>query len=723
MLLLSATILLLFLLLDFLFPLDHKRLFKPLSTQIYDASDKLLRIKLSSDGYYRFQAKPNEVPQLLKKSVLNFEDRYFYWHFGVNPIAIIKAIYHNATSDRTIGASTITMQVARMMHHKQRTLGQKFSEIFTALQLEWHYTKDEILTLYFNLAPYGGNIDGIKTAAWFYYQKPLHTLSIAEMATLTTIPKNPNLNRPDIATNLYQKRLRVLRILLQQKLISTEQFDRAFKEPLLKKRFKAPFQAPHFCDHIETTGRVYASLDPNIQNKLLKTLQIHVDKLLDKDLHNGAGIIIHNPSMKVVGYVGSDRFFNAKNLGQNNGVTMIRSPGSSLKPFVFAKALDQGLITPKRELFDLPLHLKGYDPQNFSRTFLGEVSAEQALQDSLNIPAVALNKLLGDDSLYELLQGAQIKSLNQEKSYYGDSITLGGFGISLIDLAHLYSSFAHGGLLKTLGFTSDFQTQKVTRLFSKEAAFITAQMLSDAIRPEFSAYWESSTDKVRVAFKTGTSANSKDLYTIGVTPEYTVAIWMGNFSGNPTKDLTGMDSASKALFDIYDYLAKQYTISWFAQPEGVVLKDICSDAIKLGRCKNLQEDYTIQGVSLKRPCELLRAEVLAYLSDKKTLSEDSMIVHPCYEQWNDYPPLISSIYDKQVIIKPHNEHANKQKIMIKCYTFKQNKTITWLIDDKQPLKGQSSQEHFIDLAAGEHKISCIDSHALMSEVTLDIKEE
>lgn len=714
---------LLFLVYDLLFPLDTKRLFKPQSTRIYDKNHELLRVKLSSDSYYRFHATPEELPLLLKKSVLNFEDRYFYYHFGINPISMLKALFHNATSNRKIGASTITMQVARMMQHKPRTLGNKLSEMMTALQLEWHYSKDEILNIYFNLAPYGGNIDGIKTASWFYYKKPLKSLSTAEIATLSTIPKNPNINRPDKAKNLYQKRLRVLRILLKEKLISLDQFNRAFKEPLINKRFKAPFIAPHFSSHLNQEGKIISSLDQNIQAQLLKILQINVDKLVDFDLHNAAAIIIHNPSMKVISYVGSDRFFNQKNLGQNNGVTMIRSPGSSLKPFIYAKAIDQGLITPKQELFDLPLHIKGYDPKNFTRTFEGEVSAEVALQNSLNIPAVELNNQLKNNSLYELLLQAQIKSLNQDKIYYGDSIALGGFGISLLDLAHLYTSFAHGGDLKTLGFTQEHNSSSLTKLFSHGASFMTTEILSDAIRPEFSAYWESSKDMVKVAFKTGTSANSKDLYSIGVTPEYTVAIWMGNFSGNPTKNLTGMDTSSKALFEVFAYLAKQEPITWFSQPSSVVIKNVCSDAIQLGRCKTLQEDYTLKDTVLQRPCKLLRAEVLAYLTAKKAINEDDKIKHKCYEKWKKYPPLISSLYDKQTIIKSAQEKEAFQKVMLKCYTFQHNQTITWLIDDLPPFKSVSQKEHFYPLKPGYHTIACLDNHSLMSELTINIKEE
>jgi penicillin-binding protein 1C len=714
---------LLFKLFDILFPLDLKQLQKPLSTLIYDDNHELIQIKLSSDAYYRFKADPKEIPKLLKESILSFEDRYFYTHFGINPVSIVKAIAHNLKSNRAIGASTITMQVARMMQHKKRTMWNKLGEMMRAFQLEWHYSKDEILTFYFNLAPYGGNIDGIKTAAWFYFQKELSALSIAEIAILTTIPKNPNANRPDRAKNLYEKRLRVLRILLKQKLISLDAFNRAFKEPMLKKRFKAPFIAPHFSAHLKEEGRHHSTLNLALQNKLLKTLQTHVDQLQSFGLHNAAGIVIHNPSMTVKAYVGSDRFFNKKNLGQNNGVTMIRSPGSSLKPFVYAKALDQGLITPKKELFDIPIHIKGYDPQNYTRSFAGEVSAEIALQDSLNIPAVELNKQLKKHSLYELLKKANIKSITQPKLHYGDSIALGGFGISLLDLAHLYTTFAHEGELKSLGFTKNFKSEKLSSLFSKQASYITTEILSDAIRPEFSAFWESAENMPRIAFKTGTSANSKDLYTIGVTPEYTVAIWMGNFSGNATKDLTGMDSSSPALFEMFSYLQQQDNLTWFTKPNSVVEKEICSDAIQLGKCINTQHDLTIKGVTLQRPCELLRAEVLAFLMEKNRITEDEKIKHDCYEQWNAYTPLISSLYDQQIIIKNNQNKEETQELMLKCYTFQANQTVTWLVNNQEPFKVLSQEQTYIKLPVGKHKLTCLDHSSQATTINIEIKED
>lgn len=709
----------LFLLLDRLYPLDSKKLYRAESTRIYDDKHRLLRILPSQDGFYRFRTTPQELPALLKKSVLHFEDRYFYTHPGFNPVAIIKAFAHNLFSSRKIGASTITMQVARMMHRRPRTFSNKLKELFTALQLEWHYSKDQILNFYLNLAPYGGTIEGIKTAAWFYYHKSPQELSIAEIAMLTTIPKNPNLNRLDRAKNLYQKRLRVLRQLLRAKLIDRDQFKRAFKEPILAKRYKAPFKAPHFTGQFTQSGDINSSLDLALHTELLRTLYHHTQALQSLGVHNAAAIIIDNKRMQIKAYVGSERFFDSKHFGQNNGVKMIRSPGSTLKPFIYAKAFDHGLITPNRLLYDLPLFKNGYDPQNFSRRFSGVVTATQALQASLNIPAVTLNQLLGDDALYELLKKAQIATVNEEKSYYGDAIALGGFGISLLDLAHLYTAFSHGGTLYTLGSTADHKPKKITRLFSKASAYLVDTILSDAQRMEFSAYWESTQDPQIIAFKTGTSAQNRDLYTVGVTPNYTIAVWMGDFQGNPTQDLTGIATASRVLFDVLKLLPK--APEWFEKPDTVQNKKICCDAILFGECRNLLSDQCIVDLPQERPCELLRPEVLAYLKSNRIVSKDAFLAHDCFAVWNRKSPMIAPFYDKQIIKKSNNASSNMLNNVLKCYTYKQNPKVTWLIDDAPPHAALSAQSYLVKLAKGRHQISCIDNSADISTINITIK--
>ncbi len=710
-----------FLTFDFLYPLDTKRLSKPISYRIFDANKKLLRLKLSQDGYWRFPAHADEIPLLLKESVLLFEDRWFYWHFGINPVAIVKALVHNLSNRRRIGASTISMQVARMMHPKERSFSNKLRELLTALQLEWHYSKDAILTYYFNLAPYGGNIEGIKAAAWFYFHKSLQELSTSQIAILTTIPKNPNANRVDKQKHLHQKRQRVLKLLHVEALITPSQYERALKEPIVSKRYAAPSLAMHYTQTIHkakesdiVTGLVY-----DIQAFVKETVHNGVKKLQYKNVHNGAAVIIDNKTMQVVAYVGSDDFYHKE--GQNDGVMMFRSPGSTLKPFIYAKALDQGLITPKRELFDVPLNIGAYSPQNFNKHYVGLISTQEALQYSLNIPAIELNRLMKNDALYEMLEKAQIQSLNEEKSYYGDALALGGFGLSLLDLTHLYTAFANEGVRHPLHVSNKMRGD-VEQLFSKEAAWITSEILSNGVRPELSAYWESVQGMARIGFKTGTSADSKDLYTIAYSKEYSVGVWLGNFDGSKTDNLTGINTASKLVFEIFRYLNERETQHWIPQPKKVKQKEVCMDAMQLGTCKDLQYDYVIDGIALVRPCELLRAEVFAFMLDEEMIaSSKALSSHRCYPQWRAYKPLLVSPYDGAEFIFDTQGDSNTTALMLRCYTFKANQSIYWLVDDKNIFEGKSAEDVYLSLEAGIHRIGCLDSASSFTQNIITLK--
>ena len=707
---------------DYLFPLDTKKIDPQLSTRIYDRDGDLLRIKLSRDGYWRFYASKEEIPEILKKSVLAFEDRYFYFHFGVNPVAVLRALWQNVRGERRVGASTITMQVARMMYHRNRSVKNKLIEMFNALQLEWYYSKDEILAFYLNMAPYGGNIEGVETAAWFYFKKPLSELSVSEIAILTTIPKNPNVNRPDRQGSLEKKRDRVLRSLLGMDIITKDQFRRAKKEKIMAKREPVPMKALHFTDRFKKPGEIMTTLDSALQNTVEMKLRASVEKLKNRDLHNGAVIVVHNPTMQVRAYVGSNDFYDSAHFGQNDGIKMVRSPGSALKPFIYAQAFDRGIVTPKQKLFDLPLHLKGYTPKNFNRRFFGQVSAQEALQKSLNIPAIELNRLLGKNSLYEMLKLAGVDSVNMQKNHYGDAIAIGGLGISLENIARLYAAFSNGGVVRPLAYFKEMNSTAQIRLFSGAAGYLTSMVLSDALRPELSSYWESVENKPRIAFKTGTSASSRDLITVAYTPEYTVAVWMGNFDGSRTGNLTGISTASRVAFSIFDYLQSLGALKWFEQPDSVVEKSYCTDVIRDGRCRSMQSGLVIKGVKRQRPCRLMRAEVLAYLVENGEIGPiSSLSGNRCYEEWKNYPPLLATPYDGSELIMDKMLPDEMKKMPLLCYSYQAESKIHWIID-REIVEGESGRMKFVNLGAGRHEIGCVDAKASLASVNITLKE-
>jgi penicillin-binding protein 1C len=720
------SVLVVFLIVDLIFPIDKTKLFKCSSTIIYDRNSKPLRLKLSSDGFWRFSISSKEIPSLLKKSVITFEDQYFYYHFGINPFSIVRAIFQNTIGKRVVGASTITMQVSRMMYRRDRTIFNKLIEIFNALQLELHFSKDEILALYFNLAPYGGNIEGVKSASMFYFQKQLDDLTISQIAILTTIPKNPNANRPDRQKNLEKRRDRVLENLRNKGVINQDQYNRAKLEDIISKRIKIPFYAPHFINQIRIqSSQIYTTLDLKLQKFVKESLSRQSEKLKSFDAYNASAVVIHNPTMQVLAYVGSHNFDDKDHDGENNGVSMIRSAGSTLKPFIYALAFDEGFITPKQQIYDIDLFFQGYSPKNFNKRSTGLISVEEALQYSLNIPAVSLNHVLRDNSLYELLKKVGIKSINREKFYYGDSIALGGCGISLFDLTLLYSALANSGVKKEACFLmSDSRNSVGVKILSKESSYLVSEILSDATRMDLSGYWESTADVPKVAFKTGTSASSKDMFTIGYTPEYSVGVWFGNFNGKKTQNLTGLNSASGVVHEIFHYLGRKQQLKWFEKPKNIIKSVRCIDAIKIDKCKTSLEDLRIKGVEVKLPCELIRAETLAFLIKTKVIKSIlDLKNNSCFGVWNSYKPMITSPSNHSIITQNRDLPKEFRKIKFNCSSFSKEQDILWFIDDKKPLKSTSNRSIYLYLEEGNHVIGCLDDRARLKIHNITIKSE
>ena len=474
--------------------------------------------------------KKEELTPDIKKIVLSYEDQYFEQHFGVNPLSLVRAVWFNLTNQRKIGASTITMQVARMMHHKPRTLSQKLIEMFQAFQLEWYYSKEEILRFYLNNAPYGGNVEGVASASFRYFNLPPSSLSLSQIAYLTAIPKNPNANRPKKGRDVSKIKNRLLRRIYRLELLKEEHYLRAKKETITIDIKNLPHQVPHLTAQIKSEGDVFTTIDMNIQSPIEKLLALEIEEVKKFAVYNASALVIDNKSMNIVAYVGSNNFYDKQHGGQNDGVRALISPGSTLKPLVYAKALEEGLITPLKKVYDVPLFINGYKPTNYSKEYMGEVTATEALQLSLNIPAVELDRLLKNKSLYNLLKQADISSLKHSKEHYGSSLTLGGWRISLKENAQLFAMLANGGVYKKATFLQNSSASaclhpNITRLKPKapeskqiltpQSTYLISNILADAPRLSFSSSWEYMKNMSKIAFKTGTSAHAKDMLTIG----------------------------------------------------------------------------------------------------------------------------------------------------------------------------------------------------------------
>ncbi len=714
---------LLFQLLNYLYPLDTERLYKPKSTIIYDRNHKLIAIKLSSDGYLRVPIKQEEVSSSIKKIVLGYEDRYFYNHFGVNPLAIFRALYSNLTNSHKIGASTITMQLARIMHHKKRTLTQKIVEIFQAIQLEMIYSKDEILKLYLNNAPYGGNIEGFASASFKYFNLPPSSLSLSQIAYLSSIPKNPNKNRPKRNRDINKIKNRLLKRLYNLNISNKKEYKKAKSEYIVTNIKPLPNKVPHLCNYIKSGYEVNTTIDLLLQKRVQDIISLEVKKLNKYGIYNGSAIIIDNRNMQVLAYIGSQGFYSNHG-GQNDGLRSLISPASTLKPFIYAKALEEGLITPLKKLYDVPLFIDGYRPTNYSKRYLGEVTASEALQLSLNIPAVELDRLLKDNSLYSMLKDANISSLNREKSYYGSSLALGGWGLALFNNAELFALLANGGIYQKASYILGKNYPK-KRVLTKESCYLISNILANAPRVEFSSYWEFIKDMPKIAFKTGTSAHARDMLTMGYTPRYTVGVWYGNFSGKSSKPYnnryaSGLFTSSPTLFKIFKLLGKQ---SWFSKPKDIKEKTICQDAIELDKCRDKIKDKTIDGVKLHTPCSAMRAEVLSYLIQNQTIkSIDSLSRHRCYKEWTSYKPLITSPINNQTYTYNRLLPAELKKTSLQCYSFDANSTIYWLIDNNPPIISKSGEKIYLYLPPKKHTISCLDEGAKIRTISI-VNEE
>ena len=701
-----------FLILDQIYPLNLDALKKDEAKILFDKNGEIINMKLSSDGIWRFHEQ--SFPNSLKQCVVLFEDRYFYYHFGVNFASIFRAFFHNLRSDNRIGASTITMQVARMLEPSDRSYKNKIREIFRAFQLELHFSKDEILNLYLNLAPYGGNIEGAKAASFFYFGKELNELSYAQAALLSTIPKNPNRNRLDRVSNINALKNRVIKMLYKANLIDLSAFKRAQAEPFKNVRIRAVVNASDYANVAFKNQISKASLDLNLQKDMLKILKDAMFSLKAKNANNAAAVVIDNKKMSVVAFIGSHD--ERARDGKNSAINMKRNTGSTLKPFIYSLALDSGLITPSSQLIDTQIYVNEYVPKNFSNDFLGLVSAKDALNFSLNIPVINLDLKLKDNSLYELLE--KVNLVDENKEFYGSSIVLGSAEMSLIDLAHLYTIYANGGVYRPLEFAGkNYKNEdKNITLISPQSAYLTAKMMSEASRSYLKNAWQYAQNTPKIAFKTGTSANSRDLYAIGVDEDYTIAVWVGNFNAEKTDKLTGLNDVSKIVFDMFKLIAQKRNLSFMSEPEGIEKVPTCLDAFSFETCKKTALDDRIVGVKLQDKCESLRGEELEFLIKNGFLDKDEVKNSPCAEVFKDKKPVFAYPYDGEEIVTDENV----TQIVLKCYAFLGNE-IYLKVDDLNFSKIENASEKRLDLTLGEHTLKCLDQNSNQSEITIKLR--
>lgn len=558
----------------FLLPVSFEHTFY--ATTIESAEGRLMGAKIAADGQWRmengqwavenydnrtgattrFQHSTHRSPFAV--ALVAFEDKRFYYHPGVDVIAIARALYTNIKNKKVVeGGSTISMQTVRLMRRgKARTLWEKCIEAMLALRLEVRYSKEEILKLYAQHAPFGGNVVGVEAAAWRYFGHPASDLSWGEATTLAVLPNAPALIHPGRnRQQLLDKRNRLLARLCNEGHFSKEDLALAQSEPLPDAPLPLPVDAPHLLEQLAKTQEgknIRTTLRYDLQQRATGVINRHAYRQRGNNVNNLAALIIDNETRCMMAYVGNVNVLGGGHGEQVDMITAPRSTGSILKPLLYAAMLDEGLLLPDMLVPDVPTYINGFVPQNYDKTFDGAVAAHSALERSLNIPAVLLLQEYGVERFHALLQKAGLTTIVYPPVHYGLSLILGGAEVTLWDITGAYAAMA-----RTL------QGMDNSPLFSAAACWQIFNALAEVNRPEGEESWRRFPSSRKVAWKTGTSFGNRDAWAVGVTPQYTVGVWVGNATGEGRPMLTGVAAAAPVLFDLFNLLPPT---SWFSPP-------------------------------------------------------------------------------------------------------------------------------------------------------------
>ena len=570
------------------------------STLIFDSKNRLLRVFLAEDDQVRFPPPEGHLPAKYLACLLNYEDRRYYYHPGVDPIALAGALFTNLKSgERLRGGSTLTMQVARLSNPKARTYRNKFHEIWTALRLNLHFSKNRILREYAAHVPMGGNTVGIEAASYAYYGKSWDSLTWAEAALFVVLPNSPGqINLEKGRIRLMQKRNRLLQLMLMRGRIDSSTYLLSCREPLPEKETLLPFKAPHFTQwvkEIRQDCRLKTTLDSRIQEGSESVAAGHYAVLRNLGVANLAVLVAETQTGNIRAYIGSQSFMDSLN-GQVDGVRAFRSTGSLLKPFLAALVIDRGPYTMQSVLLDVPTFYGTFAPQNASKRFSGLATVNQMLLHSLNVPAIRLLNWYGLEDFYSFLKSAGLKGLFRTASGYGLPLILGGAEASLEELVQCYLALGNMGKPVRLTPFENSHAHSDPARFSRGAAWLILNTLNQLSRPDAEYYWQYFNHQVPVAWKTGTSYGQKDGWAIGVNRQWTIGVWVGNFTGEGNASVSGAKSAAPLLFDLFNLWTDQDQPMWFDEPQ--------SDLAEISCCR--QSGYPAgpncpETVLLKRP--------------------------------------------------------------------------------------------------------------------------
>jgi len=588
-----------------------------LSTVVWSADGELLRVTRASDDQFRIWTPLQDISPDLIEAVLLKEDRWFQLNPGVNPIALLRAAVRTYSGGARQGGSTITMQLARIVYRlNTRTARGKLQQVAAALWLEARYSKRAVLEAYLNVVPFGSNLQGVGAASRVYFGKSPDRITLGEALTLAVIPQHPASRggRGASSDAVLGARTRLARVWLDVHRRDSDARRQVDLPIVARPRFGMPHEAPHFVDAVLMRGGASlrgARIDTTIDMRLQRVVERHVERYLaqygDRGIHNMASLLVDTRDMSIKAWVGSADYWSTAIEGQVNGVLAKRSPGSTLKPFVYALGLDQGVLHPQTVVRDLPTSFGPFAPENFDGRFFGPIPAETALIRSRNIPAVWVASQLTQPSLYQFLRTAGIRDMKPE-AFYGLALPLGGGEVTMEELAGLYAMVANGGVLHPLRYQSSEMRTDDVRLLSPEASFITLDMLRRNQRPDEDASLPVRT-RWPVAWKTGTSWGFRDAWSAGVVGPYVLVVWIGDFHGEGNPAFIGVDAAAPLFFRIADALnlaRPDEAVAPSVPPPGVSRVGVCVDSGELPNadCPQVIDTWYIPGKSPIRVSQL-----------------------------------------------------------------------------------------------------------------------
>lgn len=768
-------------------PFDAKSLESPeTSSFLFDRNGRPLRAFLGTDEQWRVPVHLDEVSTHVVNAIVAVEDKRFFSHCGVDPIAILRATLSNLRGGRIVsGASTITMQVVGLSASRERTLGRKLRQAFRALQVDRAMTKERILELYLTYAPYGGNICGVEAAAQRYFGKSAAALTLDEATLLAGIPQSPARLRPDrFPKAALARRETVLARMLQDEIISPTEYERARARTPHVGSHDAPVSAPHFTDLVHDAyprmTRIRTTLDLEVQQRAEALVADAVKAQASFGVTNGAAVVLNNETGEVLAMVGSADYAAIAIQGQVNGATSPRSPGSALKPLLYALAFSEGAALPETRLLDVPTYYGGYHPENFDHECQGLVSADKAMAWSLNIPAIELLQETGLTRAVNFMRSAGLATLDKPAGEYGLSLALGTCGVTLLDLAGAYAMLARGGdaiapklIIDGTRISRAEENRRVSssvslrspaaprRLLAPPAAGFALRALADpTLRPPEEVAL-SLKEMEGIAWKTGTSSGFRDAWTIACTRTHTTAVWLGNFDGRPSPGVTGARAAAPAALTMAMWLQSHRETRdrlWPRLPDGTTPITVCAltGSPSSPDCPTTRTALAIADTPrFPAPCRVHQrmsidtasGEVLCpRCAEGHAAREEVFAVWPArVSQWfrdhqieENAPPrhfagcatrsglvaprIVSPSNGDAFIVQPERP-AEAQKIALRAVAPAAGLRLYWFLDGKLIQAVAPGTDAFLVLQPGSHRLRCADDLGRADEVAFNVTAE